>query len=524
MLRRLWRERCQTKWRRGGRVGTRPAQEPGTGSAHATARLNPFLFFFGAFVLVALAGCGGGWFAQQREPWRHDAEVACLQSGQVKVSAAVAQLPAISGPGMCGADFPLKVAALGESSVLGFADELRPPAPIPQYAPARPATAPGYGSYPQSSAPYGQPPYSPSPSRTGAVPSYGAAPSYGASPQPREAYPPQSYPAEPGAPLSLKPPAAEPDDEEDEAAGPGYPPASGYPSAPSGGVSRAPLPDPGTAPRPYSTREGPYDPPRAQPPEPYYTPPPRTYGTPAPYGVRPDPYASQRAQDGRRYDAQPRYESQPNHNAAPLPRLGPATPSLANAQAAVLPPATLACPMVSALDQWITGSVQPAAVRWFGQPVVEVKQISAYSCRGMNGNPRAHISEHAFGNALDVAAFTLADGRKVTVREGWRGLPEERGFLREVHAAACQQFSTVLGPGSNVYHYDHLHLDLMRRSSGRSICNPAAVSGDLVAGRMGHPSPGRGEATGSIKAERMPLSYAATPRGKSLPAAIAGED
>jgi hypothetical protein len=469
-------------------------------------------------VLVALAGCGGGWFGQQREPWRHDAEVACLQSGQVKVSSAVAQLPAISGPGICGADFPLKVAVLGESSVLGFADDLRPPAPIPQYPSARPAAAPSYGAYPQPSEPYRQQSY---------PPPRAAAPSYGAYPAPREAYPQQSYPqpraaypAEPGAPLSLKAPGFDPDEEQE--ADP--PAASGYP-APSSAVSRAPLPEPGRAPRPYSTREGPYDPPRAQPPDPYYTPPPRPYGTPAPHGARQDPYAAQPGQGGGRYEPQPRYDSQPGYGAAPLPRLGPSTPALASGPAAVVPAATLACPMVSALDQWISASVQPAAVRWFGQPVVEIKQISAYSCRGMNGNPRAHISEHAFGNALDVAAFTLADGRKVTVKDGWRGLPEERGFLRDVHAAACQQFSTVLGPGANVYHYDHLHLDLMRRSSGRSICNPAAVPGDLVAGRMGYPSAGRTEVTGSIdKAQRAPLSYASAPRGKSLPAAVAGED
>ena len=76
-------------------------------------------------------------------------------------------------------------------------------------------------------------------------------------------------------------------------------------------------------------------------------------------------------------------------------------------------------------------------MRWFRSPVVEIKQISAYSCRGMNGNSRASISEHAFGNALDIAAFTLADGRKITVKNGWRGLPEEQGFLRDVQAAAC---------------------------------------------------------------------------------------
>src|SRR6185437_7322085 len=91
----------------------------------------------------------------------------------------------------------------------------------------------------------------------------------------------------------------------------------------------------------------------------------------------------------------------------------------------VKPTATLACPLVSALDQWITTAVQPAALRCFHQPVVEIKQISAYSCRGMNGNPYARISEHAFGNALDIAAFVLADGHKVTVQYGWRGSPEE---------------------------------------------------------------------------------------------------
>jgi hypothetical protein len=498
-------------------VQTRPAQGSGTGSGS----LNPFLYLVGAFVLVALAGCGGGWFAQQRDPWRHDAEVACLQSGQVKVSPAVAQLPAISGPGMCGADFPLKVAALGESSVLGFADDLRPPAPIPQFPSARPAAAPSYGAYPPSREPYRQQSY-PQQSYPQPRPAsgYGAYPPSSV-PDQEQSYPQQSYPAsrsaypaEPGVPLSLRPPGSDPD-EEDEATPPA---ASGYP-APRSAVTRAPLPAPGTSPRPYATREGPYDAPRGQPPDPYYTPAPRRYGTPAPHGARQDPYAARSSQGAGRT------ESQPGYDAAPLPRLGPSAPALASGPAAVVPAATLACPMVSALDQWITGSVQPAAVRWFGQPVVEVKQISAYSCRGMNGNPRAHISEHAFGNALDIAAFTLADGRKVTVRDGWRGLPEERGFLRDVHAAACQQFSTVLGPGANIYHYDHLHVDLMRRSSGRSICNPAAVAGDLVAGRMGYPSAGRTEATGSIgTAARTPLGYASTPRGKSLPSAVAGED
>ena len=127
--------------------------------------------------------------------------------------------------------------------------------------------------------------------------------------------------------------------------------------------------------------------------------------------------------------------------------------------------------------------MQPAAQRWFRQPVVEIKQISAYSCRGMNGNPNAHISEHAFGNALDVAEFDLADGHKVSVQYGWKGSPEEQGFLHDVQLAACNDFTTVLAPGANVYHYNHIHVDLMRHYDGRHICEPSAIPGEVAAVR-----------------------------------------
>jgi hypothetical protein len=190
---------------------------------------------------------------------------------------------------------------------------------------------------------------------------------------------------------------------------------------------------------------------------------------------------------------------------------------------------------VSALDQWIASSVQPAAMHWFGQPVVEIKQISAYSCRGMNGNPRARISEHAFGNALDIAAFTLADGRKFTVKDGWHGAAEEQGFLRDVQGAACEQFTTVLAPGSNAFHYDHIHVDLMRRNDGRHACNPRAVSGEEVAarararyaGKRGDPS-----VTGSISSRRLsspkkrfaPTAYSDGRWDGKLPLAEPGDD
>ncbi|HEY8334766.1 MAG TPA: extensin family protein [Tardiphaga sp.] len=359
------------------------------------------LYLVGSVVLVSLAGCGRGLFqTEEREPWRAEAEVACLKSGAVKEGADLVRINPISGPGICGAEFPLKVAALGESSSsFGFADEtLRPPGSVgnagqPRWPvqqppmPARPATA--YpNSYPQAAA---------QPSSYGGAP-YGAAASNG--------------------PISLNPPGVSEAEEETE-----MPPEPARQAAPqprqpygrySSGVAQSPLPD----------------------------------------------YAQ--------------------------PRLGPGPGNITGSvgPVAVKPVATLACPIVSALDKWLAEAVQPAAMRWFGARVVEIKQISAYSCRGMNGSSRAHISEHAFGNALDVAGFTLADGRKISVKDGWKGVAEEQGFLRDVQGGACQIFNTVLAPGSNVFHYDHIHVDLMRRAKRPVICQPAAMSGEQVASRV----------------------------------------
>ncbi len=154
------------------------------------------------------------------------------------------------------------------------------------------------------------------------------------------------------------------------------------------------------------------------------------------------------------------------------------------------PRATLACPLITAVDRWLLDDVQPAAMAWFGEPVVEIRQLSSYACRSINSQPGAHTSEHAYGNALDVAAYRFASGREVTVKDGWRGRPEERGFLRQIHAAACERFSTVLGPGADAFHYDHFHLDLARRSS-KSVCKPVPqeVRPDPESFRMAHRAP-----------------------------------
>ena len=389
---------------------------------------------------MTLAGCGRGimQYAGEREPWRREAEVACLNSGTVKETPGIVKISPIEGPGMCGADYPLKVSALGEGSALGYIDDpVRPPGSIA--GASRPAPQPRWPVSQQ------QPQYAPPPPQY-ASPQYGApgAPmsieAPGTAPQsyPQQAYPPQQYPAEQnlGAPPSnlRAPPDWQRSDRQ-----PAYDPApSRRSSAPPPEIESEELP-------------------------PYANP---GYANPG--------YANPAAPIGR------------PQNAEPLPPLGPPR----NPQDAAAPPievkpaATLACPIVSALDRWFANSVQPAARKWFNQPVVEVKQISAYSCRGMNGQAGAHISEHAFGNALDIAAFVLADGHRITVKGAWSsGSPEEQGFLRDVQASACDQFTTVLAPGSNQFHYDHIHVDLMRRASGRRICQPGAVDGEVVASR-----------------------------------------
>jgi hypothetical protein len=168
-----------------------------------------------------------------------------------------------------------------------------------------------------------------------------------------------------------------------------------------------------------------------------------------------------------------------------------------------------------------------------GSPVVEIKQLSAYSCRTKNSVRGASLSEHAFGNALDVAAFKLADGREVTVKRGWRGTDAERDFLREVHARACGVFSTVLGPGhSDGRHEDHFHLDLARHNGSGSYCRPAAVmppppapSAPMASGT--HPGvpvaslpPVHPENAYSGPAAQIPLTPVAAPAAPDLPESL----
>ncbi len=129
------------------------------------------------------------------------------------------------------------------------------------------------------------------------------------------------------------------------------------------------------------------------------------------------------------------------------------------------PAAILRCPMVTSVDDWVRNSITPESVHYLGSPVVELKVIASYSCRTRNSIRGAKLSEHGMANALDVSAFLLADGRKITVKRGWRGNSSEQAFLRAVRAGACKRFATVLSPDADRFHHDHFHVDLARHNS-----------------------------------------------------------
>ena len=386
-------------------------------------------YLAGAVLLLALAGCGRS-FLQfgERASWRHEAEVACLKSGAVKIGVGIEQMQPIEGPGKCGADFPLKVALLGESTAMSYADDLRPPEAIPNASAAQPR-------WPASE--------------------------------------PRYTPAQPVQPVQIVPAPSEPIQRGNMRWVPG-PPGIEQPETPPP-ARYAPSHEQSEPPAPIGRPMSIYAPGVAQPddiPDDAVLPPGRSRAPAAPSYPRNAPA----------YNA-PVYQPPPQRA---LPALGPMRGPNASAAimpAAVSPPATLACPLVSALDRWVSEGVQPAALHWFGTQVTEIKQIGSYSCREMVGSGTSNMSEHAFGNALDIAGFTLADGRKITVKNGWHGTPEEQGFLHDVQLYACETFTTVLAPGYNVYHYDHIHVDLMRRRAGYRPCRPEAIPGEVVAAR-----------------------------------------
>lgn len=131
----------------------------------------------------------------------------------------------------------------------------------------------------------------------------------------------------------------------------------------------------------------------------------------------------------------------------------------------------VSCPVAAALAVWEWNSVQPAAERLLEGRVRRIETFGSYNCRRLYGRDSGAWSEHATADAVDVAAFVLADGRRITVARDWRGDEPDARFLREVRDGACDLFATTLSPDYNAAHRDHLHLDQAERGAvGWRVC------------------------------------------------------
>jgi len=124
-----------------------------------------------------------------------------------------------------------------------------------------------------------------------------------------------------------------------------------------------------------------------------------------------------------------------------------------------------ACPVAAALAKWEWDIVQPSAQRRLGAQVVAIEHFGSYNCRRLYGRPSGDWSEHAHANALDIAAFRLADGTRVAVVKDWTHGGAKAAFLHDVRDGACRLFATVLSPDYNAAHRDHLHLDQAPRGA-----------------------------------------------------------
>jgi hypothetical protein len=121
--------------------------------------------------------------------------------------------------------------------------------------------------------------------------------------------------------------------------------------------------------------------------------------------------------------------------------------------------------MAEQVAHWVREDVAPDAIK-LGSALRGLDNFDSYECRGRNRVRGAKLSEHGRANALDVRGFKLADGRTI----GLTDIKVDKDWRGGIRASVCARFSTVLGPGSDGAHEEHIHLDLAERRGGYKIC------------------------------------------------------
>ncbi len=136
---------------------------------------------------------------------------------------------------------------------------------------------------------------------------------------------------------------------------------------------------------------------------------------------------------------------------------------------AIVPSISVTCPVAEALVRWALEAVTPAALRELESRPTRIATGTSYECRSRNRQEGAKMSEHAFANAVDIVGFEFDRLKSYHVGPHAAETPEGR-FQSAIRAEACRHFTTVLGPGSDGSHEDHLHLDLRSRNKGVQLC------------------------------------------------------
>ncbi len=137
----------------------------------------------------------------------------------------------------------------------------------------------------------------------------------------------------------------------------------------------------------------------------------------------------------------------------------------------IRPAAQVNCQITEAFAKWVKNELAPSARLRYLSGVSSIHQMSSYSCRTMNSQRGAAMSEHAKGNAIDVGKIVLNNGKEILIRKKGFFAFREKGLLKAVRTDSCKYFTTVLGPGSDRFHKDHFHFDLRMRKSGYRHCS-----------------------------------------------------
>jgi hypothetical protein len=139
-----------------------------------------------------------------------------------------------------------------------------------------------------------------------------------------------------------------------------------------------------------------------------------------------------------------------------------------NSRVTMSPPATMRCTMAEAVAHWVRDDVTPAFAKAGGLAggVRAIDNYASYDCRGRNNVASARTSEHGFANALDIRGVRLADGKFVQFTDRTIAKDVREGLRKD----ACARFTTVLGPGSDGHHEEHIHVDLAERRGGYRLC------------------------------------------------------